>query len=191
MYFSPQMQGICSRKIPEMTYTPSFLIRTFFFRDFVNSLRLRAAFDERRCYVPRSDDEARLLRRHIYITANFRCLWLLSIFRATGKVFGRGHRATRRYNRRNSRYVVCPIYIRDMNSVRRGASYSSSDGMTDILRTHRLRRARCSSDNGHRLSPCPTCLLPTLRKTAMPAALCLPLRCGQVAFLSLRALLYL
>ena len=27
-------------------------------------LRLRAAFDERRCYVPRSDDEARLLRRH-------------------------------------------------------------------------------------------------------------------------------
>lgn len=27
-------------------------------------LRLRAAFDERRCYMPRSDDEARLLRRH-------------------------------------------------------------------------------------------------------------------------------
>ena len=33
--------SICSRKIPEMTYTPSFLIRTSFFRGFVNTLSAR------------------------------------------------------------------------------------------------------------------------------------------------------
>ena len=33
--------SICSRKIPEMTYTPSFLIRTSFFQGFVNTLSAR------------------------------------------------------------------------------------------------------------------------------------------------------
>ena len=39
------LQGICSRKIPEMTYTPSFLIKASFFRYFVNALSapMRAA----------------------------------------------------------------------------------------------------------------------------------------------------
>ena len=39
--FFPQMQAFALQKMPEMTYTPSFLIRASFFRDFVNTLRRR------------------------------------------------------------------------------------------------------------------------------------------------------
>ena len=37
------------QKMPEMTYTPSFLIRTFFFRDFVNGLFARPPLDAGQC----------------------------------------------------------------------------------------------------------------------------------------------
>ena len=36
--FLPQTQAFALQKMPEMTYTPSFLIRASFFRDFVNTL---------------------------------------------------------------------------------------------------------------------------------------------------------
>ena len=36
--FFPQTQAFALQKMPEMTYTPSFLIRASFFRDFVNTL---------------------------------------------------------------------------------------------------------------------------------------------------------
>ena len=37
--FFPQTQAFALQKMPEMTYTPSFLMRASFFRDFVNTLR--------------------------------------------------------------------------------------------------------------------------------------------------------
>ena len=38
MHFFPQTQAFAPEKMPEMTYTPSFLIKASFFRDFVNTL---------------------------------------------------------------------------------------------------------------------------------------------------------
>ena len=52
-HFSPSglhlFASICSRKIPEMTYTPSFLIRTSFFQGFVNALSARMALSFSLC----------------------------------------------------------------------------------------------------------------------------------------------
>ena len=47
--FFPQTQAFALQKMPEMTYTPSFLIRTFFFRDFVNGLFARPPLDAGQC----------------------------------------------------------------------------------------------------------------------------------------------
>ena len=47
--FLPQTQAFALQKMPEMTYTPSFLIRTFFFRDFVNGLFARPPLDAGQC----------------------------------------------------------------------------------------------------------------------------------------------
>ena len=47
------LQAFALQKMPEMTYTPSFLIRASFFRDFVNTLEISLPFGPRGAIFPK------------------------------------------------------------------------------------------------------------------------------------------